>query len=112
MLKNPRYQNAGVSRAQTTDDFARALHNGGYYTDSLEHYQRGMRAAEQRYFMDGAGGRQAPHITNQTTVEVGGIHIMQPNATPAQIEEASTRAITKALQRQTQRDLVQMAGAY
>lgn len=102
LLGEERY--SGAKSAKTTDDFAAGLKKGGYFEDSLENYQKGMKRYAGAYAGGSAGG--------STTVQIGDINIMQPNATPDQIKGAVIGAITEKAGKQTQRDLVQASGAY
>lgn len=97
---------------------AKMLESITKYENGLNPYSKEMiaKAAEGRAYMDRAAQYpgSAPQVqpTQNVTVEVGGIHIMQPNATPAQIEEISTRAMTKALKRDNQITIAQLSPAF
>lgn len=95
------------------------------YNEGETAYDRNMRTghalpAETRNYVDAimaqynrssrgggyGGGGGGVHIDKIET------HIMQPNATPAQIQDATTAAIDQRLGKLTQRDLAELGGVY
>ena len=80
LLKSQRYSSSGVLDARTIESYAEAMKKGGYYRDTQKNYASGMQYREQE------------HHTS-TTIDVGGIYITQPNATPQQIQGAVTAGI-------------------
>lgn len=106
LMRNKRYTSQGILQAKNEEEWAGALKRGGYYEGPYDEYAAGMK----RF------GRQNGDIsmnqpsggTQQVTVDVGGIHITEPGANAEQIQQATTRGITSALAKQTQRNLAQL----
>ena len=82
--------------AKDVDQFALALKQGGYYGDSFQNYDKGMRHFQGAY----GGGSSSP-------ISVGTINIMQPNATPDQIKNAVRDGINEHVSLNTKRSLSQ-----
>jgi hypothetical protein len=94
---------SGALGASNVDDYAKALKQGGYFSDSLSNYERGMRNFQGSY----AGGG-----SSSSTISIGDINIMQPNASPDQIKNAVKSAIQEHTALQTKRSLAQTRTAY
>lgn len=103
LMLSKRYQGAGVGAAQSPSEFAAALKRGGYYEDSYANYSAGLRRWAPQF---GSGGN--------TQIDVGGVqvHIMQPNASPEQIYQATNKAINDSLGKRAQRNIAEFGGPY
>jgi len=94
---------SGALGASSTDAYASALKEGGYFTGSLSNYEHGMRSFQGSY--SGGGG-------SSSTISIGDINIMHPNASPDQIKNAVKGAIEEHTSLQTKRSLAQTRTAY
>lgn len=111
---------AGLSQAQTIEQFAEVLHRGGYFTDSLANYVGGMQrfanadtdlfARLQQPATIAPVPRSINH-TQQVTIHAP-ITITQPGADAQTIRRTVGDTIRDALRAQTQTDLAQLAPAW
>lgn len=103
LITSQRYTSKGILSSKTTDQFASALKAGGYYEDTLQNYQKGMRNFDSKY---------SQGQTSTTQVTVGDINIMQPNASPEQIKRSVLDAVDQASKKQMQRNLTELSPIY
>ncbi|HEX4209509.1 MAG TPA: glucosaminidase domain-containing protein [Candidatus Binataceae bacterium] len=111
LLQSRRYSSQNIQGAKNEEEYAGALKRGGYYEDAYSNYVRGMKNFGNEYAqMAQRDGSQPPAQT--VTVDVGGINVMQPNASPEQIQTAVTDGVRKALRQQTELQLAQLSPGY
>jgi len=101
VLKLPRY--AGLLGVKNEEEMATVFKRGGYYDPKVDAktYSGGMRRFGSEY-MQYAAPQQ------NITVNVGGVHVTHPNATPDQVTNAVETGVANAMRRQTQKDLAQL----
>jgi hypothetical protein len=94
---------SGALGATSTDAYASALKQGGYFADTLGNYENGMRSFQGSY----AGGGNS-----SASYSFGDINIMQPNASPEQIKNAVKSAVAEHTALTTKRSLAQTKTIY
>lgn len=95
---------SGALGATSTDAYASALKQGGYFADTLSNYEHGMRSFQGSY--SNGGGSHSSFEMN------GDINIMQPNASPDQIKIIVKSAMEEHTALKTKRSLAQTRTAY
>lgn len=99
LLTSQRYTSKGILSAKTIPNYAEALKAGGYYADTVQNYTKGMLYREREH-------------NTAASISVGNIYIMQPNATPQEIQHAVTKGVQDAQGKTVTRLLPQVQGAY
>jgi hypothetical protein len=100
----------GVLGATNSEQFAQGLKHGDiapWYTSAADSYAAGMERYGRQY---DAGSQSGSGASSITTGDIN-INIMQPGATPEQIQAAATKAVAAQVardDRQTQRTLAQV----
>jgi hypothetical protein len=101
---------SGVRGAKTEEEWVKGLQNGrlgGYFEDDPQKYLQGMKrwGAQDGGLFDSNGGG------SNVTIGSVSVSIMQPNATPEQIQQHVTKGIAdyaKAQRQTTQRNIAQL----
>lgn len=131
------YAADGIFNARTVEEYAHALKRGGYYGDSEENYASGIRGGMNTYSPDAqpvtysgaaylARGYSAARagfaaytgssdVVNggysaNTVINVGGVYITQPAATPAQVTQAVVSGVQQSQGRSTARQIRELNG--
>ena len=101
LLHSSRYSSA--LGAKSIDQFASALKQGGYMSDTLNNYERGMR----RYTPSSSTGA---NVNN--SVSIGDVHITQPAASADDIANTVISKVRQMQRMQTQRNLAELTTVY
>jgi hypothetical protein len=104
-IRNIQRNYRGAIGSTNVDQFADALHNGkigSWFGSSVDAYDKGLRSHASDYSRGGGS----------TSISVGDINIMQPNASPEQIKQIVIGAVEQHAAINTKRSLVQTRSVY
>jgi hypothetical protein len=89
--------------SSTIDDYAKVLKKGGYFADSLDNYEHGMKNFQGAYANGG---------NSSSSISVGDIHITQPGLTNEQVGNIVVKKIKQHISLQTKHGLIQTRTVY
>ena len=95
---------SGALGATSTDAYASALKQGGYFADTLSNYEHGMRSFQGSYANGNSDG--------SPSISVGNIILTQPGLTNEEVGNVVAHKISEHLTRQTKRGLAQTRSIY
>jgi hypothetical protein len=109
-MMRPEGRYSGIEGATTPEDFSARLKGGGYYEAPQDQYTAGVERWDRTYQKRGYGGGGG----GSTPVTIGqvNVHIMQPNASPEEVQARVMAGVSAGARKEIQRNLNEFQGVY
>jgi len=109
-MMRPGGRYSGIEGATTPEDFSARLKGGGYYEAPQDQYTAGVERWDRTYQKRGYGGGGG----GSTPVTIGqvNVHIMQPNASPEEVQARVMAGVSAGARKEIQRNLNEFQGVY